>query len=83
MSLPPRPAELIAVTRNWAKSYVLWALATDQNHGPFVGGCETCRVWSPSTSPTRKGDREARTRLYVLGQASKFLLARRVSHRLG
>ena len=41
--LAEEAAELIAVTRNWARSYVLWALATDQNHGPFVGGCDTCR----------------------------------------
>jgi len=33
-------AELIAVTRNWSRGYVLWALATDQNHKPFVGGCD-------------------------------------------
>ena len=41
--LAEEAAELIAVTRNWAKSYVLWALATDQDHGPHVGGCDTCR----------------------------------------
>jgi glucosylceramidase len=41
--LADEAAELIAVTRNWSKSYVLWALATDQNRGPHVGGCDTCR----------------------------------------
>jgi glucosylceramidase len=68
-------AELIAVTRNWSRSYVLWALATDQNHGPFVGGCDKCRglVTIDLTDPDH-----ARVKpeldYYVLGQASKFLL---------
>ena len=30
-------AELVASMRNWARSYVLWALATDQNHGAARG----------------------------------------------
>jgi glucosylceramidase len=68
-------AELIAVTRNWARGYVLWALATDQNHGPVVGGCDTCRglltldLSSPD-HPIVKPELD----YYVLGQASKFLL---------
>ncbi|MGA7857402.1 MAG: glycoside hydrolase family 30 beta sandwich domain-containing protein [Terracidiphilus sp.] len=73
--LAEEAGELIAVTRNWARSYVLWALATDQNHGPFVGGCETCRglVTIDLTDPAHpKVKPEAD--YYVLGQASKFLL---------
>ena len=68
-------AELIAVTRNWAKSYVLWALATDQNHGPFVGGCDTFRglVTIDLTNP-EKATVKPELDYYVLGQASKFLL---------
>src|SRR5262249_24526990 len=27
----------------WAKSVVLWNLALDQNHEPFLGGCTNCR----------------------------------------
>ena len=67
-------AELIAVTRNWSRGYVLWALATDQNHGPVVGGCDTCRglvtidLSSPD-HPVVKPELD----YYVLGQASKFL----------
>jgi len=68
-------AELIAVTRNWARGYVLWTLATDQNHGPIVGGCDTCRglVTIDLTNPDKplvKPDLD----YYVLGQASKFLV---------
>jgi glucosylceramidase len=67
-------AELIAVTRNWARGYVLWALATDQNHGPVVGGCNTCRGLltidlSNPDRPLVKPELD----YYVLGQASKFL----------
>jgi glucosylceramidase len=63
--------ELIAVTRNWSKSYVLWALATDQNHGPFVGGCDTCR--GLVTIDTEKSIFKPEVDYYVLGHASKFL----------
>ena len=67
-------AELIAVTRNWSKAYVLWALATDQNRGPHVGGCDTCRglVTIDLTNPERPSVRPELD-YYVLGQASKFL----------
>jgi glucosylceramidase len=66
--------ELIDVMRNWSRSYVLWGLATDQNHGPHVGGCGTCRglltidLNAPASPPKREPD------YYALGQASKFLL---------
>ncbi|MGB7548673.1 MAG: glycoside hydrolase family 30 beta sandwich domain-containing protein [Terracidiphilus sp.] len=67
--------ELIAVTRNWSRSYVLWALATDQKHGPFVGGCDTCRglVTIDLTNPARP-QVKPEVDYYVLGHASKFLL---------
>ncbi|MDE3187551.1 MAG: glucosylceramidase, partial [Acidobacteriota bacterium] len=73
--LAEEAGELIAVTRNWARSYVLWALATDQNHGPFVGGCDTCRglVTIDLTDATHPQVRPEAD-YYVLGQASKFLL---------
>jgi glucosylceramidase len=66
--------ELIASMRNWARSYVLWALATDQKHGPYLGGCDTCRglVTIDLSNP---GMATVKTELdyYVLGQASKFV----------
>jgi len=34
---------VIGATRNWARSVVLWNLALDQNHEPFLGGCTNCR----------------------------------------
>ncbi len=69
--LAEEAAELIAVMRNWSRSYVLWALATDQNHGPVVGGCDTCR--GLVTIDTEKGDFKPELDYYVLGHATKFL----------
>jgi glucosylceramidase len=69
--LAEEAAELIDVTRNWARSYVLWGLATDQNHGPFVGGCDTCR--GLVTVDTGKSTFKPELDYYVLGHASKFL----------
>lgn len=73
--LAQEAAELVASTRNWARSYVLWALATDQNHGPHVGGCDKCRGVVTideidSTHATVKPELD----YYVLGQASKFVM---------
>jgi glucosylceramidase len=48
---------IIGSTRHWAKSVVLWNLVLDQDHGPYKGGCKTCRALvtvtdtvSPSTT---------------------------------
>jgi glucosylceramidase len=67
-------AELIAVMRNWSRGYVLWALATDQNHGPVVGGCDTCRgLVTIDLSDPDKVTIKPELDYYVLGHASKFL----------
>jgi glucosylceramidase len=47
---------IIGATRNWARSVVLWNLALDQDHGPYLGGCRTCRgvvTIDDSVSPAR------------------------------
>lgn len=41
--LPQQVRLLIGATRNWAKSVVLWNLALDQDHQPYLGGCTNCR----------------------------------------
>lgn len=69
--LAEEAAELIDVMRNWSRSYVLWALATDQNHGPVVGGCDTCR--GLLTVDTEKGSFKPELDYYVLGHASAYL----------
>ena len=67
-------AELIAVMRNWSRSYVLWALATDQDHGPHVGGCDVCRgvVTLDITNPDNPQVRREPD-FFVLGHASDFV----------
>jgi glucosylceramidase len=64
---------IINSTRNWAKTVVLWNMALDQNHEPFLGGCTNCRgvvtinhALSP-TQITRTVDFTA------LAHASKFV----------
>jgi glucosylceramidase len=47
---------IINSTRNWAKTVVLWNLALDQNHEPYLGGCTNCRgvvTVDHSASPTQ------------------------------
>jgi glucosylceramidase len=66
--------ELIAVMRNWARSYVLWALATDQDHGPHVGGCGTCRgVVTLDIADPQNPQVHREPDYYVLGHASAFV----------
>lgn len=40
---PQQVGLVIGATRNWARSVVLWNLALNQDHRPFLGGCTTCR----------------------------------------
>lgn len=64
---------VINVTRNWAKSVILWNLALNQNHEPYLGGCTTCRgeiVVDESTSPVQVKSTVDYT---ALGHASKFV----------
>jgi glucosylceramidase len=73
--LAEEAGELIAVTRNWAKSYILWTLATDEKHGPIVGGCDTCRgLMTINLSDPSAATVKPELDYYVLGQASKFVL---------
>jgi glucosylceramidase len=64
---------IISSTRNWAKSVILWNLALNQNHEPFLGGCKTCRAVvtiDDSVSPSRILPTVDFT---ALGHASKFV----------
>jgi glucosylceramidase len=64
---------VIGATRNWAKSVVLWNLVLDQNHQPFLGGCQTCRgvvTIDHSVSPAKIVPNADFT---ALAHASKFL----------
>jgi glucosylceramidase len=64
---------IIGATRNWAKSVVLWNLALNQNHEPYLGGCTTCRgviTVNDSASPAQVVETVDFT---ALGHASKFV----------
>lgn len=34
---------IIESLRNWSQTVILWNLALDQNHQPYLGGCTNCR----------------------------------------
>lgn len=64
---------IIGSTRNWAKTVVLWNLALDQNHEPYLGGCTTCRgivTVNHATSPAQVVPTVDYT---ALGHVSKFV----------
>ena len=64
--------EITQCMRNWARAYVKWSLALDENQGPHTGGCSTCTpiVTVNSTS----GKVTYGTEFYTMGQFSKFVL---------
>ena len=57
--------------RNWAKTYVKWGLALDQNRGPNDGGCNTCTPLVTVNSQT--GAVSYPIDYYTLGHFSKFV----------
>src|SRR6185369_2602787 len=76
--------ELVNTMRNWAKSYVLWNMALDQDHGPVAKasdgqhGCDTCRGiitvnWDKSAGGSGPSTVTQELDYYVLGHASKLL----------
>jgi glucosylceramidase len=64
--------EITQCMRNWARAYVKWSLALDENQGPHTGGCGTCTgiVTVNSTS----GSITYGTEFYTMGQFSKYVL---------
>jgi glucosylceramidase len=64
---------IIGATRNWAKSVVLWNLALNQDHKPYLGGCTTCRgviTVNDSVAPSQVIETVDFT---ALAHASKFV----------
>jgi glucosylceramidase len=64
--------EITQCMRNWARAYVKWSLALDENQGPHTGGCSTCTpiVTVNGTS----GNITYGTEFYTMGQFSKYVL---------
>ena len=62
---------IIKGTRGWAKGVLLWNLALDENKGPFVGGCRTCR--GVVTIDSKTGAISRNVEYYALAHASRFV----------
>jgi glucosylceramidase len=63
---------IIQSLRNWARSYVKWSLALDQNRGPHTGGCGDCSGLITVDETT--GAVSNMIDYYTLGHFSKFIL---------
>ena len=62
---------IIGSTRHGSRGVVMWNLALDEKHGPYKGGCDTCRgvvtVHSKTGAITRNQE------YYAFGHASRFV----------
>jgi glucosylceramidase len=64
---------IIGATRNWAKSVVLWNLALDQNHEPYLGGCTSCRGVITVNHASQPSQVTPTVDFTALAHASKFV----------
>jgi glucosylceramidase len=64
---------MIGATRNWARSVVLWNLALDQNHEPYLGGCTTCRGVITVNHAVQPSQITPTVDFTALAHASKFI----------
>ncbi len=65
---------VIGSTRHWAKSVLLWNLVLDQNHGPYKGGCKTCRALVTVTDTVSSNTTTMTVDYVALGHVSKFVV---------
>lgn len=72
---------IIDSTRNWAKAVVLWNLALDQKHEPYLGGCKTCRGVVTVNHSATPAQVERTVDFTALAHVSRFLRpgARRIA----
>jgi glucosylceramidase len=64
--------EMIAVMRNWSKSFITWNLALDEKNGPKIaGGCDTC--YGVITINQATGVVSRRPQYYTFAHSSKFV----------
>jgi glucosylceramidase len=64
---------IISATRAWAESVVLWNLALNQVHEPFLGGCKTCRGVITVNDSTQPAQVTPTVDFTALAHASKFV----------
>lgn len=62
---------VVGSVRNWARGVLLWNIALDENHGPHLGGCPTCR--GVVTIDSRSGAVTRNAEYYALSHASRFV----------
>ncbi|HUI91440.1 MAG TPA: glycoside hydrolase family 30 beta sandwich domain-containing protein [Chitinivibrionales bacterium] len=66
--------DMVYMTRNWARSYVKWPVATDENWGPHIGGCSTCMgMVRVHASDAKAGQFDYLIDYYTIGHLSKFV----------
>lgn len=65
----------IGAIRNWAKTILYWNLALDENGGPHIGGCDSCRgvVTIHQVSGTVNYTVTYEVEYYIIGHLSKFV----------
>jgi glucosylceramidase len=65
---------MVGEFRNWGKSLVLWPVATDENFGPHVGGCDRCTgLVMIHTSDAYAGRVDYGIQYYTMGHFTKFV----------
>lgn len=62
---------IIGSTRHGSRGVVMWNLALDEKHGPYKGGCDTCR--GIVTVHSRTGAVTRNQEYYAFGHASRFV----------
>jgi len=64
---------IIDSMRTWSKAVILWNLALDHNHEPFLGGCTTCRGVMTVKHDVTPAQAIPTVDYTALGHASKFV----------
>ena len=65
---------IIETTRNWAQAVVLWNLALNQLHQPYLGGCTTCRGIVTVNDSTQPSQVTPTVDYTALAHVSKFVV---------
>jgi glucosylceramidase len=72
---------MVSEFRNWGESLVLWPVATDENFGPHVGGCDHCTgLVMIHTNDAYAGRVDYGIQYYTMGHFTKFV--RKGAHRI-
>jgi glucosylceramidase len=64
---------IIESTRHWSRGVILWNLALDQDHKPYLGGCNKCRGVVTINDNGSSVEVEPTVDFTALAHASKFV----------